>query len=208
MFQKIKEKITNIPNYEILIPFLIFCVLFIFGTISLLPVLSSFIFMKFSDFVLLATLTALLWYSFETRQLKNAARTANELQQLPFFVLIYNERTLTLKNEGMGMAYNIAVDDIRLGDENFEFNHLRKWYYCSPNEQRELTVEKSIGDRCFSAEIKDLVYDVWQYAPNKKIKLTIRFNSPLKNRASQAIVLKVPDDPVYMENIELYNFEE
>lgn len=198
----IKREIIKTSYYEVKVPFLFFLMFLIFGILVDQ--------MSFSNFLLLVTFFALAWYSFETRQLKNVARTTNELQQSPFFVLIYDEdKNLSLKNEGKGIAYNIAIDSIKIGNENFEFGLLSKWYYCGSGEQREIpiTISTDDGSRRYDVNVDELLCK----ALHKSIKivtLIIRFNSPLKNNDQQKIILKIPEQPENIEQIKIYNFEE
>lgn len=67
--------------------------------------------LKPQDLVLLATFVAIVWYSLETRLLKNATNIANALQAEPLLVLQYrkkeNQDELYVVNYGKGPAFNI-----------------------------------------------------------------------------------------------------
>ncbi|MBU2544951.1 hypothetical protein KKC65_00635 [Patescibacteria group bacterium] len=203
LLDKIKKEAARTPYYEIKLPFLVVLILILFGIIFW----SLNLFWIFQDLILLATFGTLFWYSLETRQLKNVARTTNELQQLPFFVLIYKEdNNLTLKNEGKGMAYNITIDPIKIDNKTFIFGE--QWYYCNSGGEKVLPfkIDNVNGSTKYNTPIKEFLFSIYEHTLNKKAEFTIRFNSPLKNRHYQTIILKVPNDLANIENIEIYNF--
>ncbi|MFA5644436.1 MAG: hypothetical protein WC928_02815 [Patescibacteria group bacterium] len=194
----IKKQFETIRYYEIKFPFIIVSVVAIIG-IYLRSI-------TFGDSILLLTLGALLWYSFETRQLKNETKTTNEFQISPSFVFIYNEdKDLILKNVGKGVAYNIFVDPILIGEQQFELGFLKKWYYCEAGEERKLPLSiNQNGTRQLHRPISDLINAVYSKMPDHKIKIYIKFNSKIKNFDYQAVVLVVKDQ---IGNVELQNFD-
>jgi hypothetical protein len=199
----IKNEITKTSYYEIKIS-LIFSLIALVYCILVKQV-------NFSNIILLMTFFALCWYSFETRQLKNATRTTNELQQSPFFIFLYQEGgDLFIKNEGKGSAYNITIDSIELGDKTFEFGFLNNWYYCGSDEKIKIpfSILKFDGSRQFYNEMSEFLYMVFEQKKDKTAEFIIRFNSPLKNDNYQKIIIKVPEDPVNIEKIKIYNFIE
>lgn len=66
------------------------------------------------NFILIATFAAIVWYSLETRLLKNATNIANASQTEPLLVLQYrkkeNEDKLYIVNYGKGLAFNIKIE--------------------------------------------------------------------------------------------------
>lgn len=83
---------------------------------------------NFSDFVLLATFFAIIWYSFETRGLRMATKRSNELSQEPVLIIDYDLRRqkFIIENVGKGVAFNIEVEPIKTKDGTFSF------YFDSP----------------------------------------------------------------------------
>jgi hypothetical protein len=135
--------------------------------------------MTTSDWILLATLAVIIWYSWET----------------PFFALIYNEnKELVLKNEGRGMAYNVTIEPIILGSQVFEFGHLKTWYYCGSGETRKLHLTISYinkSTRILSPSLDSFLNAIAAETDKKTVDFLIKFNSRIKNRSQQKIILKL-----------------
>ena len=87
----------------------------------------------FAIFVQIAIFVALLWYSFETRDLKISSELNNELEQKPIVDLFFRPKTeeheeyLRLRNSGKGVAHNVKVESITVGSKQFNF------YFRDPN---------------------------------------------------------------------------
>lgn len=178
-------EIINKNHYHWLIPLLIALVL-IWGTI-----LVGF---SFGNFVLILTFFAILWYSFETRELKFVTKRNNELQQTPLFVLLYDSNGLTLRNEGRGIAYNIVIDPITLDEETFEFGLLEPWYYCGIGDGRELhlTISKNGGlSRVLNPEFRQFLAKL--LSKGLEGEFVIRYSSAIKRNDYQKFILKIKD---------------
>lgn len=65
--------------------------------------------LNLNNFILLGTLIAIVWYSLETRLLKNATNVANTIQSEPLLVLQYEGENLYIINYGKGPAFNIEM---------------------------------------------------------------------------------------------------
>lgn len=76
-----------------------------------------------SNFILLITFGALLWYSFETRELKGATKRSNELSQEPILIIRHDSGTekFTVENVGKGPAFNIEIQPMKIEDGEFSF---------------------------------------------------------------------------------------
>jgi len=149
---------------------------------------------SFTDRILFITFLALLWYSFETRQLKNATRKSNELQQTPLFVLLYDGNDLILRNEGKGIAYNVIIDPILFDEETFEFELLRRWYYCGVGESRKLhlTISKDSGlSRVLTPDFRQFLAKL--LLKRSEAKFIIRYSSAIKRNDYQEFILRIKD---------------
>jgi hypothetical protein len=151
--------------------------------------------MTTSDIALFVTCGVLAWTAFETLRLRRATNRANEIQQSPFFVLIYErDKPLVLKNEGRGMAYNVKIEPIIIKNKKFKFNLYAPWYYCEAGLERKL--EMSVQDG--SSTTTSMSVDSLRYAMREfsieTVEFIIRFNSQLKNDYQQKIVFKVDSD--------------
>lgn len=86
-----------------------------------------------SDRILFITFLALLWYAWETGEMKKEMVKQTELEQKPIIDLFYRLKTneheeyLRLRNSGKGVAYNIQVKPIIIEDRKFKF------YFNDPN---------------------------------------------------------------------------
>jgi hypothetical protein len=58
------------------------------------------------------TAVVLIWYTWETMEVRRAAHLQRELQLRPFIVLEPQERDFVLSNVGNGAAVNIKIDDV------------------------------------------------------------------------------------------------
>lgn len=92
-----------------------------------------FKFLDFASSIQIAIFAALLWYSFETRDLKISSELNNELEQKPIVDLFFRTKTdsheeyFRLRNSGKGVAYNIKVEPINIDEKTFNF------YFNDPN---------------------------------------------------------------------------
>jgi hypothetical protein len=70
-------------------------------------------------FVLLATLVAIVWYSLETRWLRQEVAGQTELQQRPLLTVTHDDREkrLLVENIGNGIARDITLEETELGTE-------------------------------------------------------------------------------------------
>jgi len=81
--------------------------------------LSKFIGLKLDELIILATFLAIIWYSLETRLLKNATNTANAIRAEPLLVLRSKEDgMLCVVNYGNSPAFNIKIK-VETGSFNF-----------------------------------------------------------------------------------------
>ena len=86
----------------------------------------------FGSVVLIATFAAILWYSFETRELRLVSQLNNELEQKPIVDLFYDSKLgLMLKNNGKGVAYNIELNFTGFNSKIVKF--IYKFYFRGPN---------------------------------------------------------------------------
>lgn len=110
---------------------------------------------KPQNLILLATFIAIIWYSLETRLLKNATNIANALQAEPLLVLQYRRRGdrdgLYIVNYGKGPAFNIEMQITNIqGSFNFSIpnpnplGHMEEKVLVSDNEQTDRNVIASI----------------------------------------------------------------
>lgn len=98
----------------------------------------------FNSAVLSITLLAILWYSYETRRMKQELVAQRKFEQRP--VLIVYRRTLNnnevfrIRNIGRGVAFNVKIQKIRLGGEGnltFEMG-IYEPNILTPDEERDL----------------------------------------------------------------------
>ncbi|MFA4880013.1 MAG: hypothetical protein WC650_00115 [Candidatus Doudnabacteria bacterium] len=88
---------------------------------------------NFGDSIQICIFVALLWYSFETRELKLSSKLNNELEQKPIVDLFFrpatadHEEYFRLRNSGKGVAYEIQVRPIVIERKRFKF------YFDDPN---------------------------------------------------------------------------
>ena len=59
----------------------------------------------------------LIWYTWETMQLRRAAFSQRQLQLRPFVVLEPEEKGFLVRNVGHGVALNVQVDDVTLSEQ-------------------------------------------------------------------------------------------
>jgi len=62
------------------------------------------------NLILLFTFGAIVWYSIETRLLKNATNIANSIQAEPLLVFKARNDDLYIVNEGKGVAFNVRME--------------------------------------------------------------------------------------------------
>lgn len=119
-------EVYNKNNYQWQFPVLLALILafidiIIRGEINTIDLIQIFIFF------------ALLWYSFETRDLKKSTQESNDIELRPIVDLYYRPPTANshgeyfrLRNSGKGVAYNIFVEpiiiDIGIDDNKYIFN--------------------------------------------------------------------------------------
>lgn len=99
-----------------------------------IAILSALYFSETSDKILFVTFLALVWYAWETREMRKEMVAQNELEQKPIVDLFFRPKTnnheayLRLRNSGKGVAYNISVEDINTTD-----NEIFEFYFEDPN---------------------------------------------------------------------------
>lgn len=72
-------------------------------------VLIKIVDLKPENLIISATFIAILWYSLETRLLKNATNIANSINSEPFLALQNEDGELFIINYGKGPAFNIRI---------------------------------------------------------------------------------------------------
>jgi len=88
---------------------------------------------NFSDFILLVTFFAILWYSFETRELK--IETQKQLEPIPILLLDSSSSgsNLLITNKGETPVLNLVFKPILINESKFEFNLFRPIYALRKN---------------------------------------------------------------------------
>ncbi len=95
---------------------------------------------------------AILWYTWETMRLREAALAQIELQLRPFVVLELQEKKFLVTNVGMGVAVNVRINKITI-DKEFEITAMfpESIAVLRPGDARSVQAEsfkkgKSAGD--------------------------------------------------------------
>ena len=69
------------------------------------------------SWAVVVTGAVIVWYTWETRQLRVATFRQVELALRPFVVLQPNDSGFKLTNVGSGVALNVVIDDVRISEE-------------------------------------------------------------------------------------------
>ncbi len=140
-----------------------------------------------SNIILYLTLGAIVWYSLETKLLKNATNIANAINAEPFVVLQYRKQKakdkLFIINYGKGVAFNVSIKKIKniQGFFNYSIENPNPMGYLeekvllgnqenNQNIVAEITLSfyKSEGDKIVERERK---YEIKKVANGWQIKL-------------------------------------
>lgn len=155
IFEFIKKDIENTRFYKFKLPF--FVILIYLLVYFLLEIFDKNINYKDFNFIgnliLLMTFGALIWYSFETRELKLSSQFTNELEQKPIIDLICNSKgDFVLKNSGKGVAYNIEFEFTGFDQKKviftYKFRSRGPNVILFPNEERQLDLIEYENDSC------------------------------------------------------------
>ncbi len=85
-----------------------------------------------STIALLATLVVIIWYAYETRELRKESVKQTELNQRPFVMIFETDlNKIKYKNSGQGIALNISIKPFENQGYTFTFE---KENLLSPNE--------------------------------------------------------------------------
>jgi hypothetical protein len=99
--------------------------------------------LNLSNFILLATLFAILWYSLEARELRIA--TNKQLEPILLLYIDQESEQLRISNIGKTPAFNVIFDPVSMGDAVFEFNKLEPIYHIPAGENFEIKINKTVG---------------------------------------------------------------
>ncbi len=128
----------------------------------------------FSDFILLLTFGALLWYSFETKKLKNATNIANAIQAEPLLVLQFKNKHLYIVNYGKGPAFNIEMKIKNIqGFFNFSLPNPNPMHYedekilIQDNEGNNQNIEAEVVLQFFKSEGDEVILRERRYKIQK-----------------------------------------
>ena len=160
---------------------------------------------SFSNFILLVTFFAILWYSFEARELKNV--TQKQLEPILFLYSDRRDGKILLTNVGKSPASNIHIDPIVIGRFCFEFNILRPVYYILAGETLgvQITVSKELT-RTFDFSVKDVAYAM-KNENIEKIDLILQYDTSFQVRKTTNLIFDISEwmqnekDPIRMYKI-------
>lgn len=180
-YKLMKGKIINKNHYHWQIPLLI--------TLILVGV-NIFTGFSLGNFILILTLFAILWYSFETRELKNV--TQKQLEPILFLYLVEQGDCLEISNIGKTPVSNVFINSVKLGDYKFEFNLLKPISHIIPGEKYKIDITRSVNlTRQFNQSVDELIADMKQ-ADVKKIELVLEYDTFFKTNEKTIFVLEIP----------------
>lgn len=143
-----------------------------------------------SDFVLIITLVAILWYSFETRELKIA--TQKQLEPILFLYLDKSVKYLELSNVGKTPIANLFIRPVLIGNNKFEFNILKPISHILPGEKHEIEFTKSNNSRrTFNQTVRNLI-SAMQTVDIKKIELMMIYDTNFQTNEEVKFVFEIP----------------
>lgn len=125
---------------------------------------------EINSIILGVTFLSILWYSWETRQLRKVTSNQMELSLRPLIVILYDEgpSKFFLKNIGNGPAFKIIIKDIPIIKENKElyitYVFDRK-NYLRPDERLEIS-----GDIKFNETPTDGLFFMSHFYPHSAIR--------------------------------------
>lgn len=184
MFEKyIKKQCEKTSYYEIKIP------IFIFLTIVAIGIFLGEA--NFDNIILLLTLGALLWYSFETRQLKNV--TQRQLEPILFIYLDKEEQFLYISNLGKTAASNVFIKPINIGNNKIEFNILRPIYYINIEKEKKIETTVSSGSsRTFgSLSSVDPIISNMRQSNLDKVEIIVEYDTSFKIKETVIFIFDI-----------------
>lgn len=192
-----KVKIIDKNHYHWQVPLLV--TLILIGS----SVLIGF---SFGNFILTLTLFAILWYSFETRELKIA--TQKQLEPVLFLYLVQSGEYLELSNIGKTPVSNIFIHPVKIGDYMFEFNLFKPISHIIPGEKYKIEITKSFNlTRVFSQSVESLI-TAMQEVDIKKIELTLEYDTSFQTNEKTKFVFEIhgllPDEKDPIRECKIY----
>ena len=117
----------------------------------------------------------IIWYTYETMQLRVATFSQRELQLRPFVVLQSIDGLFQIENLGPGIAFNVSVDNVVISPEHdIRATFPEKWPILRVGQSKFCTLATYHGDAnaadFFAANIEP------QFA-NGEYEITIRFQN-------------------------------
>ncbi len=176
--------IKRIKNYpELYIPTVIIFIVTVIGLC-----LSK---LSFDNFILLLTFGSLLWYSLETRQLKNV--TQRQLEPILFIYLNKEEQFLFISNLGRTAASNVFIKPILINDNKIEFNLLRPIYYINPDKEKkiETTVSSNSGRSFNPSSSIERIISTMRDSNLNKIEMNIDYDTSFKSKENATFVFDI-----------------
>jgi len=112
-----------------------------------IPYLPGKDFIHTENVILFLSFLALVWYAWETRELRKTTKNQLELEQRPILNLYYRSESkkkgrLRIRNVGRGIAYNIRVSSIKINKNNFKFRLDGPNLTLIPGEEKTLTIKE------------------------------------------------------------------
>jgi hypothetical protein len=161
-----------------------------------------------NNIVVLGTALVLIWYTYETYKLREAAQKQIELQQRPFVILEVSisdrdEFSYRVRNIGVGTAINVRIMDIRPDGAEWSFHFAPRffpvlqpqetqevrpstWFQDSRDEQIEEERISRVEHGRFSVRIEFYNVDTTLYYVSQQYTshtMTIRNSGPIHDRA-------------------------
>ncbi len=178
------KKFKIIKNYpELYIPIIIIIIVFFIGF--------YFYRVSFDNIILLLTFGSLLWYSLETRQLKNV--TQRQLEPILFIYLNKEEQFLFISNLGKTAASNVFIQPILIRDNKIEFNLLRPIYYINPDKEKriETTVSSNSGRSFNPSSSIERIISSMRDANLNKIEISIDYDTSFRSRENVKFIFDI-----------------
>ena len=182
-------------------------------TISILIVAISdyffgnFLFKELTDLILFLTFVAIIWYSFETSEMKKQIVEQNKLSICPILVMYYrkkdnNRRQLRIRNIGKHAALKIKFSGYKSENKGTTVEMVPKIEEPSliiPNEERNVVIkELQIDGKSFGRQ-------GWEYNPFSGLKggdiVIINFKDIRGNKYESKVSLKNNSELIYFKEI-------
>lgn len=107
-----------------------------------------------NDRILFVTFLGLIWYAWETKEMKDTMKDQLKFKRLPRLDIYYEKskeekkgKVFKLKNNGEGAAYNIKIEDILFDNKKFGFNFNDANLVLVSNNKRELYIDNWYENR-------------------------------------------------------------